>query len=63
MTFLLIRISSMASGLAASDPHSYRFPFFNDTDRQELELFNANIEFGALQITPDTSDTRFSFVN
>lgn len=61
--FLLVLISSIASGLAASDPHSYRFPFFNDTDRQLLELFNANIEFGALQITPDTSDTRFSLVN
>lgn len=61
--FLLVFIKSTASVLAASNPHSYGFPFFNDTDRQELELFNANIALGALQLTPDTADTRFSLVN
>lgn len=61
--FLLVLIKCIASGLAASDPHIYRFPSFNDTDRGELDLFNGNIAFGALQVTPDTGDTRFSLMN
>lgn len=61
--FLLVFIKCIASVLSASDPHSYRFSSFNDSDRQELDLLNANIAFGALQVTPDTLDTRFSLMN
>lgn len=61
--FLLVLIKCIALVLAASDPHSYRFSSFNDTDRQELDLLNANIALGALQVTPDTLDTRFPLTN
>eukprot|EP01018_Ginkgo_biloba_P028779 Gb_15894 [translate_table: standard] len=40
---------------------TYAFSSFNETNREEFLLLNANINLGALQVTPDTGDTRQEF--
>lgn len=41
--------------------HAYKFPFFNDTRRQELELFKAKIDFVALQLLGHCAGSRLVF--